>query len=50
MGSVNIALIGDVRSARGARAGITKVQKKTQQGNVYMNKRHREAGSEKNKR
>ena len=50
MESENIALIGDVGSARGARVGVTEVQRKTQQGNVYMNKRHREAGLERNKR
>src|SRR5882724_13609031 len=30
--------------------GVTEVQWKTQQGNVYMNEEHREAGSERNKR
>jgi len=48
--SGNIALIRDVRSVRDARVGVTEVQRKTQQGNVYMNKRHREAGLERNKR
>jgi len=50
MGSANIALIGDVRSARDVRAGVTEMQRKTQQGNVYMNKGNRGAGSERNKR
>jgi len=47
---MRIALIGDVRSVRGARVGVTEVQKETQQGEVYISKEHREAGLEKNKR
>jgi len=50
MGSVNIALIKDVGSARGVRVGVTEVQKETQQGEVYINKEHREVGSERNKK
>jgi len=50
MGSVNIALIRDVGSARGVRMWVAEAWWKTQQGNVYMNKEHRKAGLERNKR
>ena len=49
-GSVFIALIEDVGSVIGVRVGVTKVRNITQQGEVYINKEHRKAGSERNKR
>ena len=41
MGSENIALIGNIGSAESARVRVTKVQRRTQQGNAYMNEKHR---------
>ena len=50
MRSVFIVLIGDVRSAIGVRVGVTRCERETQQGEVYIHKEHRERGSERNKR
>ena len=35
---------------KGARTGVTEVWKESQEGNVYMIKRHRKAESERNKK
>ena len=50
MESENTGLIRNIGSAESARLGISEVQMETQQGNVYMNGKHRKAESERNKK
>ena len=48
MESDKIALIRNIRSAEVTMLGIMEMPMETQQGNVYMNGKHRKAGSERN--
>jgi len=48
--SVGIELVRENRGAMGARLGIDKMRVETNQGEIYMNRKHMVAGLEVNKR
>ena len=48
--SVGIALVRENGGAMGVRSGINKMQVETNQGEIYMNRKHMVSGLEVNKR